>query len=132
MSMVAAQVMGNCQAVSVANSHGDLDLQAFKPVIIFNVLKSIGLLTDAAYSFQDKCVVGIVPNHARIKEHLDKNLMLVTALNPHIGYDKAAKIAKRALAEGKTLKQVALEDKVLTEAEFDKYVVPKNMIAPEK
>jgi len=129
MSMVAAQVTGNCVAVTMANSHGHLDLQAFKPVIIFNVLKSIQLLADAANSFQDKCVIGIQANCAKIKEHLDKNLMLVTALNQHIGYDKAAKIAKTALAEGKTLREVAV-DLGIDGKEFDKIMDPKDMIRP--
>ncbi|CAD7965745.1 unnamed protein product [Amoebophrya sp. A25] len=132
MSMVAAQVMGNAVAVSVANSHGHLDLQAFKPVIIFNVLKSSNLLADVAYSFADKCVVGIVPNLPKVQEHLDKNLMLVTALNPVIGYEKAADVAKTALKQGKSLKQVAVYDKAyLTADQFDLYVVPADMIRPK-
>ncbi|CAD7925636.1 unnamed protein product [Amoebophrya sp. A120] len=131
MSMVAAQVMGNAVAVSVANSHGHLDLQAFKPVIIFNILKSNNLLADVAVSFADKCVSGIQPNLPKIQEHLDKNLMLVTALNPTIGYEKAADVAKTALKEGKTLKQVAVfEKKYLTAAQFDAAVVPAKMVRP--
>jgi len=131
MSMVAAQVIGNCAAVTVANSHGHLDLQAFKPVIIFNVLNSIKLLADSANSFQSKCVVGIQANCPKIKEHLDKNLMLVTALNARIGYDRAAKIAKTALKEGKTLREVAVADGIDGD-EFDKIVDPKEMVSPWK
>lgn len=129
LSMVAAQVMGNCVAVSVANSHGHLDLQAFKPVIIFNVLKSIQLLSQAANSFTSKCVEGIAPNYKKIAEHLDKNLMLVTALNAHVGYDLAAKVAKQALAEGRTLREVAIECGIDAET-FDALVVPANMVSP--
>ena len=124
--MVAAQVIGLSTAVAVANSHGHLDLNAFKPVIVFNVLKSVELLSDTALSFTDNCVVGITPNLPKIQEHLSKNLMLVTALNPVIGYEKAADVAKTALKELKTLKQVAVfEKKYLTEAEFDRHVVPE-------
>jgi len=125
--------MGNSVAVSVANSHGHLDLNAFKPVIIYNVLKSTKLMAQTANSFTEHCVVGIQPNLEKIAEHLGKNLMLVTALNSKIGYEKAAKIAKTALAEHKTLKQVCVEDfKFLTEAEFDATIVPKDMLAPKK
>merc|ERR1712228_819821 len=124
MTMVAAQVMGNHVAVTVAGSNGHMELNAFKPVIIYNVLKSIRLLADAATSFAKKCVDGIQVNHRKIKEHLERSLMLVTALNPRIGYDKAANVAKTALAEDKSLKEVALELKYLTATEFDKWVDP--------
>lgn len=130
MTMVAAQVMGNHVAVTIAGSNGHMELNAFKPVIIFNVLKSIRLLADAAGSFSKHCVDGILVNEKRIKEHLDRSLMLVTALNPKIGYDKAAKVAKMALAEEKTLKEKALELGYLTSEEFDQWVVPEKMLGP--
>merc|ERR1719224_331518 len=107
-----------------------MELNAFKPVIIANVLKSIRLLADASNSFAKHCVDGILVNQKRIKEHLDRSLMLVTALNPKIGYDKAAKVAKMALAEEKTLKEKAMELGYLTSDEFDEYVVPSKMLGP--
>jgi fumarate hydratase class II len=128
MTMVASQVMGNHVAVTVAGSNGHMELNAFKPVIIFNVLKSIRLLSDAIDSFAKHCVDGIQVNQKRIKEHLDRSLMLVTALNPHIGYDKAAKTAKMALAEEKTLKEKAMELGYLSSEDFDKWVVPEKML----
>ena len=109
MTMVAAQVMGNNTTVSVAGSNGHFELNVFKPVIIYNVLQSIRLLGDSARSFTDNCVVGITANKERIKQLLNDSLMLVTALNPHVGYDNAAKIAKKAHAENKSLKQAAVE-----------------------
>jgi len=131
LTMVAAQVMGNSLAVSVSNTHGQLDLNAFKPVMIHNVLKSNNLLADALGSFSKHCVCGITANHERIKEHLDKDLMLVTALNAKIGYEKGADVAKTALAERKGLRQVAVFDRqYLTEAEYDAIIVPANMVAP--
>jgi fumarate hydratase class II len=130
MTMIASQVMGNHVAITVAGSNGHMELNAFKPVIIFNVLKSIRLLADGMDSFAKNCVDGIKVNEKRIKEHLDRSLMLVTALNPHIGYDKAAKVAKMALAEEKTLKEKALELGYLTEEEFDKWVDPNKMLGP--
>merc|ERR1712196_615080 len=132
MTMVAAQVMGNHVAVTVAGSNGHMELNAFKPVIIFNVLKSIRLLADSANSFAEHCVVGIEVNHKRIKEHLDRSLMLVTALNPKIGYEKAAKVAKTALAEESTLKETAIKLGYLTAEEFDQWVVPGDMLGPKK
>merc|ERR1711981_835879 len=119
MTMVASQVMGNHLATTVAGSNGHMELNAFKPVIIFNVLKSIRLLSDAVNSFAKHCVDGIKINDKRIKEHLERSLMLVTALNPKIGYDKAAKVAKSALADESTLKEKALELGYLTAEEFD-------------
>eukprot|EP00933_Yihiella_yeosuensis_P051210 TRINITY_DN49082_c0_g1_i1.p1 TRINITY_DN49082_c0_g1~~TRINITY_DN49082_c0_g1_i1.p1 ORF type:complete len:519 (+),score=119.00 TRINITY_DN49082_c0_g1_i1:61-1617(+) len=130
MTMVAAQVMGNNVAVTVAGSNGHMELNAFKPVIISNVLKSIRLLSDAANSFAKNCVDGIEPNRKSIKEHLDRSLMLVTALNPKIGYDKAAQVAKEALKEEKTLKEKALELGYVTEEEFDLWVDPQKMLGP--
>merc|ERR1712176_1509234 len=125
---VAAQVMGNHEAVTVAGASGHMELNAFKPVIIANVLKSIRLLADSANSFAKHCVDGLEVNHKRIKEHLDRSLMLVTALNPHIGYEKAAKVAKMALAEEKTLKEKAMELGFLTSEEFDLWVDPNKML----
>ena len=130
MTMVAAQVMGNNTTVTVAGSHGHLELNVFKPVMIYNVLQSIKLLGDAAHAFTDNCVVGIEANTDRITQLLNDSLMLVTALNPHIGYDNAAKIAKKAHAEGTTLKAAALELGLLTEEQFAQWVVPSDMIRP--
>jgi fumarate hydratase class II len=130
MTMVASQVMGNHVATTVAGSNGHMELNAFKPVIIQNVLKSIRLLSDAVNSFAKHCVDGIKINDKRIKEHLDRSLMLVTALNPVIGYEKAAKIAKEALAEDKTLKEKALELGYLSAEDFDKFVDPSKMLGP--
>merc|ERR1719253_645365 len=132
MTMVASQVMGNHVAVTVAGSNGHMELNAFKPVIIANVLKSIRLLADASNSFAKHCVDGILVNQKRIKEHLDRSLMLVTALNPKIGYDKAAKVAKMALAEEKTLKEKAMELGYLPSEDFDKWVDPLKMALAEE
>jgi fumarate hydratase class II len=131
LTMLAAQVMGNHTTVSIAGSNGHFELNVFKPVIIYNVLQSIRLIADGAVSFTDNCVAGIEANEARIAEHLNNSLMLVTALNPHIGYDNATKVAKKAHREGTTLKQAALALKMLDEAEFDAWVKPENMIAPK-
>jgi len=130
MTMVAAQIMGNHVAVTVAGSNGHFELNVFKPVMIYNVLQSIRLLADVARSFTDNCVVGIAPNLARIKQLVGDSLMLVTALNPHVGYDNAAKIAKKAHAEGKTLKQAAVELGLLTAADFDRLIKPEDMVHP--
>mmetsp|Transcript_122526 Transcript_122526/g.357786 ORF Transcript_122526/g.357786 Transcript_122526/m.357786 type:complete len:499 (+) Transcript_122526:119-1615(+) len=131
LSMVAAQVMGNAVAVSVANSHGHLQLQVFKPVIIANLLHSSRLLADAAASFALNCVAGTELNRARVADLLARNLMLATALNPLIGYEKAADVAKTALKEQKTLRQVAVEDRgYLSPEAFDAAVRPEKMIQP--
>ncbi len=127
LTMVAVQVFGNDAAVAFAGSQGNFQLNVFKPVMVYNVLTSIQLLGDACSSFNDHCAVGIEPNLPRIKENLEKNLMLVTALNRHIGYDKAAAIAKKAHKEGTSLKEAALALGYLTEEEFDKWVVPLGM-----
>jgi fumarate hydratase class II len=127
MTMVAAQVMGNDVAVSIGGMNGHFELNVFKPMMAANVLQSCRLIGDACRSFADKCAVGIVPNHATIKRHLDNSLMLVTALNPHIGYDKAAKIAKTAHAQGTTLKEAASELGYVNNEDFDKWVQPKDM-----
>ncbi len=130
MTMVAAQVMGNHVTVTVAGSQGQFELNVMKPVIIYNVLQSIRLLADVAISFADNCVVGIEADRERIDELLHRSLMLVTALNPHIGYDKAAKVAKKAHAEGTSLKQAAVALGYLSSADFDRWVRPEAMIGP--
>lgn len=128
LTMVAAQVMGNHVTISVAGSNGHFELNVFKPVIIFNIMQSITLLTDALSSFDTHCLQGITANTQKLKENLDKSLMLVTALNPHIGYDNAAKIAKLALSEDISLKAAAVRLNLLTEEAFDQIVNPWNMI----
>ena len=127
ITMVCAQVMGNDVAVSIGGSNGHFELNVFKPVMIYNLLQSAELIGDACISFADKCVCGIEPNHPRVKEHLENSLMLVTALNPHIGYYKAAEIAKKAHAEGTTLREAAVDLGHLTSEQFDEWVVPSNM-----
>ncbi len=128
LTMVAAQVAGNDVAINTGGMTGHFELNVFKPMMIFNFLHSARLIGDACRSFNDKCAVGIEPNEKRIKEHLNNSLMLVTALNTHIGYDKAAQIAKKAYAEDKTLKEAALELGYLTEEEFDRWVRPEKMV----
>lgn len=130
LTMVCAQVIGNDVAVSVGGANGHFELNVFKPMIVFNVLNSVRLLADASVSFTDNCVVGIEPNKEKIQEHLTNSLMLVTALNPHVGYDNAAKIAKNAFEKNITLKASALELGFLTEQKFDEVVKPENMIGP--
>jgi len=131
LTMVAAQVIGNDTAVNVGGASGNFELNVFKPVMIYNLLQSIRLLSDACKSFNDHCAVGIEPNKDNIQEHLNNSLMLVTALNPHIGYDNAAKVAKKAFEDNSTLKEAAVALKLLTAEEFDKKVQPKNMIGPK-
>ncbi|KAK7603825.1 hypothetical protein V9T40_003824 [Parthenolecanium corni] len=131
LTMVAAQVIGNHVAVSVGGSNGHFELNVFKPMIVANVLRSITLIADSSAAFTDKCVVGIVPNRERIEKLLHESLMLVTALNPHIGYDKSAKIAKTAHKEGTTLKEAALKLGYLTEENFEKWVRPEEMLGPK-
>ncbi|WP_431857737.1 class II fumarate hydratase [Azospirillum sp.] len=130
MTMVAAQVMGNHTAVTVAGATGHFELNVFKPVIAYNVLQSIRLLADAAVSFTDNALLGIEPNRERITKLMNDSLMLVTALNPHIGYDNAAKIAKKAHKEGTTLKEAGVALGLLTEEQFDQWVRPETMIGP--
>jgi fumarate hydratase, class II len=130
LTMVAAQVMGNHVTITVADSQGQFELNVFKPVIIYNLLQSIRLLADAARSFADHCVAGIEVNRARIDELLRRSLMLVTALNPHIGYDKAAQVAKKAHAEGSSLKEAALALGYVSAEDFDRWVRPEAMIGP--
>lgn len=132
LTMVCAQVMGNDMTVSVAGSNGHFELNVFKPVIAANVLQSARLLGDACVSFTEKCSAGIEPNLPVIKKHLENSLMLVTALNPHIGYYKSAEIAKKAHKEGKTLKEAAIETGYLTSEEFDAWVKPEDMVGSLK
>jgi len=128
LTMVCAQVMGNDTTISVAGSFGQFELNVFKPVLIYNFLQSAQLLADACDSFRTNCVEGIEPNHAKIKEMLNNSLMLVTALNTKIGYEKAAKIAKKAYEEGTTLKEASVATGYLTADEFDAWVKPEDMI----
>ncbi len=128
MTMVAVQVMGNDTTIGIAGSMGNFELNVFKPVIIYNLLQSIRLLSDVAKNFHDKCLVGIKANKARIKELLDHSLMLATALTPVIGYDKTAKIVQKAHHENISLKEAALKLKLLSEKEFDKIVDPSKMV----
>ena len=128
MTMVCAQVAGNAMAVTVGGMTGHFELNVFKPMMAFNVLNSARLIGDACVSFNTNCAIGIEPNYARIKQHLDNSLMLVTALNTHIGYDNAAKIAKKAHAEGTTLKEAAIALNLLTAKQFDEWVRPENMV----
>lgn len=130
MTMVAAQVMGNDTTICVAGAGGNFELNVFKPVIIYNILQSIKLLADTAESFNDKCVAGIKPNKEAIKKHLNNSLMLVTALNPYIGYDKAALVAKKAYKENTSLKEACVALGFLTEKEFEKFVRPDKMVSP--
>ncbi|KAI9168286.1 hypothetical protein H9P43_007658 [Blastocladiella emersonii ATCC 22665] len=130
MTMVCAQVMGNNTAISVAGSNGHFELNVFKPVMIKNLLQSVRLIADASVSFTDNCVVGIQPNTKRIDAIMKESLMLVTALNPYIGYDNAAAAAKKAHKEGTTLKEAAVALGTLTPEQFDEWVRPEKMIGP--
>ena len=131
LTMVCAQVMGNDTTITIAGANGHFELNVFKPVMINAFLQSARLLGDACQAFNDNCAIGIEPNQARIDEHLKNSLMLVTALNPHIGYDNAAKIAKKAHAEGASLKETAVALGILTEEQFDEWVVPASMTGPK-
>lgn len=128
MTMVAAQVMGNHVAVTIAGSNGHLELNVFKPVIIHNVLQSIRLLGDATCSLAEHCIKGIEANRKRIDTLVEESLMLVTALNPHIGYDNAAKIARKAHSEGVTLRQAAVASGLMSAEDFDRFVKPGDMV----
>lgn len=132
MTMVAAQVMGNDVAISIGGSNGHYELNVFKPLIAANFLQSARLLGDVCVSFNDHCAIGIEPNYDGIKKHVDNSLMLVTALNPHIGYENAAKIAKKAHKENKSLREAALETGLLSNEQFDEWVKPENMIGSLK
>ncbi len=130
MTMVCAQVMGNHTGITVAGSNGHFELNVFKPMMIYNLLQSARLIGDACDSFRENCVEGIEANEARIEALMNESLMLVTALNPHIGYDNAAKVAKKAHAESSTLKQAAAALELLAEEEFERLVDPAKMIGP--
>jgi len=130
MTMVCTQVMGNHTATTFAGSQGHFELNVFKPVMAYNALQSIRLLADGCVSLTDKCIEGIEPDRARIGELMERSLMLVTALAPHIGYDKATEIAKTAHKNGTTLKEEAVRLGHVTEAEFDQIVRPEKMIGP--
>ncbi|MEC7640907.1 MAG: class II fumarate hydratase [Nitrospinota bacterium] len=132
MTMVAAQVIGNDTAINVGGASGNFELNVFKPVMIYNLLQSIRLIADSCRSFNDHCVSGIQANPGRIEDHLKNSLMLVTALNPHIGYDNAAKVAKKAYEENTTLKEAAVALKLVTAEEFDQKVQPAKMTSPSK
>ncbi len=129
--MVCVQVIGNHVAVTVAGATGHFELNVFKPVMIHNLLHSIRIVGDATVSFTDNCVVGIEANAARIRELVSNSLMLVTALNPHIGYDNAAKVAKKAHAEGTSLREAAKALGLVTDEQFDQWVRPENMVGPK-
>jgi len=128
VTMAAAQVMGSDVAVNIGGMSGNFELNVFKPVVIFNFLMSCRLIADGSESFREHCVVGIEPNRERLRENLENSLMLVTALNPHIGYDNAAKIAKTAHKTGKTLKQTAIDLGLVTAEQFDQWVKPEKMV----
>ena len=131
LTMVCAQVFGNDVAVNVGGASGNFELNVFKPLIIYNVLHSVRLLADACESFEEHCARGIEPNRERIREHLERSLMLVTALTPVLGYDRAAEIAKKAHRDGLTLKEAVLALGYLTAEEFDRHVRPERMVRPQ-
>ena len=130
ITMVCAQVMGNDAAIAIGGSAGNFELNVYKPLLIHNLLESIRLLADSMECFHDRCIVGLEPNASRIQEHLERSLMLVTALNPHIGYDKAAQVAKKAYSEGTTLREAVEALGFMTGAEFDAAVKPEEMTGP--
>jgi len=130
MTMVCVQVLGNDATIGFAGTQGNFELNVYKPVIIYNLIQSIYLLADACRSMTEHCVLGIEANVNHIKKYVDQSLMLVTALNPVIGYDKSAEIAKKAYQEGTTLKAACLSLGYLSEAEFDKAIDPKKMLSP--
>ncbi len=132
LTMIAAQVIGNDMTIALAGASGNFELNVYKPVIIYNLLQSIRLLSDGSRSFAQRCVIGIKANEQVIAKYVQNSLMLVTALNEHIGYEKGAKIAKEAHAKGITLKEAAVSLGILTAEEFDRFVVPEKMIAPHK
>ena len=128
MLMATAQVVGNDVAIGVGGAGGNFELNVMKPLIAHNFLGSARLIADACDSFRKKCVVGIEPNHERLRQNLNRSLMLVTALNPHIGYDNAAKIAKKAHAEGTSLREAALASGLVSAEQFDAWVRPEDMV----
>jgi fumarate hydratase class II len=130
LSMLACQVMGNDVTINIAASHGHLQLNVFKPVIIHNILESIELMADGCRNFQAHCIEGLQANEQQMADHLENGLMLVTALNRHIGYDNAAKIAKKAYAENLTLRAAAIELGLVTDEQFSQWVRPEDMLHP--
>ncbi len=128
--MVCSQVIGNDTTITVAGASVNFELNVYMPVMAFNILQSIRLLGDACDSFDQHCVIGIKPNLHQINQYLHESLMLVTALAPHIGYDQAAEVAKKAHETGKTLKEIVISRQLLTEQEFDQAVVPSDMTRP--
>jgi fumarate hydratase class II len=130
--MVCTQVMGNHTTITIAGASGNFELNVYKPVMIYNLLQSIRLLADASSSFCDHMVAGIKPNKERIEQLLKNSLMLVTALNPYVGYDNAAKIAKKAFKDNQTLEEAAIELGILTKEQFEEYVRPEKMIGPKE
>jgi fumarate hydratase, class II len=130
LTMVSTQIFGNDTTIGVAASQGNFELNVFKPVIIYNFLQSVRLLSDAMNSFNDNCAAGIEVNEEIIEKHVKNSLMLVTALNPHIGYEKAAKIAKTAFQNNSTLKETAVELGYLTEEQFEEYINLEKMVRP--
>jgi fumarate hydratase class II len=132
LTMVCAQVMGNHVAVTIGGSNGHFQLNVFKPLIIKNVLESVRLLADAMKSFYNNCLIGIEVNRDQLKHYVDNSLMLVTALNPIVGYDNAAKIAKKAYKDNSSLKEAAISLNLLTSEEFDRSVVASQMLTPSK
>ena len=132
LTMLCAQVMGNDVAINIGGASGNFELNVFKPLIIHNFLQSVRLLSDGCRNFREFCIVGLEPNRKQIASHLSHSLMLVTALNPHIGYDNAAKIAKKAHLEGKTLKEAAIELGLVNEKDFDAWVKPEAMTKPSQ
>ena len=130
VTMVCAKVIGNHTGITVAGSHGHFELNVFKPLIAYNILQSIDILADSVKNFSLFCIKDIKANKKKIKEHLDNSLMLVTALAPKIGYDKAAMIAKKALKKGTKLKEEAIKSGLIDEKEYDKIIDPRKMIKP--
>ena len=130
VTMVCVKVIGNHNGITMAGSHGHFELNVFKPLIIHNILQSIHIMSDSAKSFAKYCVAGIKADKKRIKELLDNSLMLVTALAPHVGYDNAAKIAKRALKNKTKLKEEALKSGLISEKDYNRIVDPKKMTSP--
>ncbi|MGG3560236.1 class II fumarate hydratase [Neobacillus rhizosphaerae] len=128
LTMIACQVFGNDATIGFASSQGNFELNVFKPVIIFNLIQSIRLLTDGLRSFNKNCVVGLEANEVVIKEHVERSLMLVTALNPHIGYEKAAEIAKLAFIENSSLREAAIKTGYVTSEQFEEWIKPENMV----
>ena len=132
LTMLCCQVLGNDVAINIGGAMGNFELNVFKPLIIHNFLQSVRLLADGVVSFNDNCAVGIEPDRERIGQMLGQSLMLVTALNPHIGYDKAAEIAKKAYKEGTTLKEAALALGYVTAKQFDQWMRPEDMVGKSK